>query len=48
MPTLIGSELLGFEKGALIGADTQKIGKIEAADGRTIFLDEIAERTPPA
>ena len=41
--SLIGSELFGYEKGAFTGADTRKIGKFEAADGGTVFLDEIAE-----
>ncbi len=40
---LIESELFGHEKGAFTGAISQKIGKFEAADGGTIFMDEIAE-----
>jgi len=45
--TLIESELFGKEKGAFTGADTTQIGRFEAADGGTIFLDEITE-APPA
>lgn len=40
---LIESELFGYEKGAFTGAGTMKIGKFEAANDGTIFLDEIAE-----
>jgi transcriptional regulator with GAF, ATPase, and Fis domain len=41
--TLIEAELFGREKGAYTGAVTTQIGRFEAADGSTIFLDEIGE-----
>ncbi len=39
---LIESELFGYEKGAFTGASTQKKGKIERANGGTLFFDEIS------
>jgi PAS domain S-box-containing protein len=41
--SLIESELFGYEKGAFTGASARKKGMFEAADGGTLFIDEIAE-----
>jgi DNA-binding NtrC family response regulator len=43
VPTLIESELFGYEKGAFTGATKAKIGLFQSASGGTIFLDEIGE-----
>ena len=42
-PTLIHSELFGYERGAFTGATAGKAGLIESANGGTLFLDEIGD-----
>jgi predicted ATPase len=45
-PSLISSELFGYEKGAFTGATQRRLGRFELADGGTIFLDEVGELPP--
>jgi transcriptional regulator with GAF, ATPase, and Fis domain len=45
--SLLESELFGYERGAFTGAQTARAGRIEQAAGGVLFLDEVAEMSPP-
>jgi DNA-binding NtrC family response regulator len=46
-PELFESELFGYEKGAFTDAQSRKLGKLELAQGGTLYFDEVAALAPP-
>jgi formate hydrogenlyase transcriptional activator len=42
-PSLVATELFGYEKGAFTGATQRRLGRFESANGGTIFLDEVGD-----